>query len=186
MTVGRITATFEEEEACKLRSLIRVELRKIPGARVRLAKKWGDQVDYTQLSHRQAVLEACYRNLGGSPENITRRGYQRSQFGRDHRAEGQDPIPTDKELAEMQARCEAAAPGPWGYGDFDDERLVYEEEPQQSAAIAMLVESHVQNRSEANGSFIAHARTDMPKLIAALRTLLDEVNLGESPAERSQ
>lgn len=69
-----ITATFEPEEAAKIKYLIRHELRKMARGRPKMAVKFGAEADFTSFDRKRAALEACYRKLGGDPDNITNRG----------------------------------------------------------------------------------------------------------------
>lgn len=62
---------------------------------------------------------------------------------------------TDDELAEMQARCDAATPGPW-----------------ESFHRMIVNESHCH---KSDGEFIAHARTDIPRLLGDNKRLRAEV-----------
>ena len=64
---------------------------------------------------------------------------------------------TDEQLQEIQARCEAATAGPWHReGDAIAETDNYE-----LGVVPYLPDAE----------FIAHARTDVPALVAALREL---------------
>lgn len=63
--------------------------------------------------------------------------------------------PTDEELTEMQARCDAATPGPWN--SFN----------------RLIVDEYLCYKSD--GKFIDHARTDLPRLIAEVNRLKAEV-----------
>lgn len=69
-----VTATFEPEEAAKIKYLIRHELRKMARGRPKMAAKFGDEADFTSFDRKRAALESCYRKLGGDPDNITNRG----------------------------------------------------------------------------------------------------------------
>ena len=72
-------------------------------------------------------------------------------------------------LAEMQARCDAATEGPWTWHchqTFDgDEWAVFDE---GDRALAMHRDGWMPD-----AAFIAAARTDMPRLIAAVRAVLE-------------
>lgn len=74
---------------------------------------------------------------------------------------------TDDELKQIEARANAATPGPWvdvGYG-----RIAVGDETGKSVHWWDwdCVEHGAQD--QADGTFIAHARTDIPSLIAAVR-----------------
>lgn len=66
---------------------------------------------------------------------------------------------TDAELDAMQVYCDAASPGPWEGG----ENYLHVGDN--------LVRMEHGDMTEGNGQFIAHARTDLPRLIAAYREL---------------
>lgn len=85
-------------------------------------------------------------------------------------------------LDEIQARVTAATPGPWEVSDANEGMHEYgpmwmvtndefhnpsggEDEPW------LAVEMRVGDEQDA--AFIAHARTDVPRLVAALRAVLD-------------
>lgn len=80
-----------------------------------------------------------------------------------------------EELAAMEARCEAATPGPWN--DRDELEL---RDPNGYAVVWFyppntdLWEHQGTELHDAN--FIAHARTDMPRLIAEVKRLREEAN----------
>ena len=78
---------------------------------------------------------------------------------------------TEQELSEIEARANAATPGPWDInrryitlngGDMG--RVEY-------SALGPSVATDVQ--AMADGNFFAHAREDIPKLIAEMRRLRD-------------
>ena len=70
---------------------------------------------------------------------------------------------TDNELNEIEARAKAATPGPWVYDTAEimsiDKAVVSAEYPEDGFD------------NEANGQFCAHAREDIPALIAEVRHL---------------
>ncbi len=81
---------------------------------------------------------------------------------------------TNQELEEMEKRAEAATPGPW---TFEDERYsakcVVGLKPRDDRWVAHFQpELNGQN----NGRFSAHARTDMPRLIAEVKRLQKELD----------
>ena len=70
---------------------------------------------------------------------------------------------------DIEARAEAATPGPWthrrqGYGD--KERSKVQGECEDLAIIAVTL---FEEQQRANGEFIAHAREDIPYLLAQLK-----------------
>lgn len=96
---------------------------------------------------------------------------------------------TDEELAAIRARAEAATAGPWEWlGDSDLHAVtVYEYEPDEEARHdpthleyatekIIITDSGCYPPEGADAEFIAHAREDIPRLlaeIARLRTMLD-------------
>ena len=81
--------------------------------------------------------------------------------------------PTDEELAEMQARCDAATPGPWSFDDFQLE-IRSLKEPLPANSIAFIDELR---RHESDGEFIAHSRTDLPRVLADNKRLRGIIRL---------
>lgn len=78
-------------------------------------------------------------------------------------------------LAEMRARCDAATPGPWHNYSVNPkttpEHAIYSE---WLEGIPEAITSEIASLlSPRDAHFIAHARTDVPRLIAALRAVLD-------------
>jgi len=76
---------------------------------------------------------------------------------------------TPEELAAMESREQAATEGPWEYWDLEDTSLFGRELRPASEAIGEAYWPDV-----GNAPFIAHARTDMPLLIAEVRRLWKE------------
>lgn len=73
---------------------------------------------------------------------------------------------TDEELREIKDRADAATPGPWDYMDgyvIKDETVLCE----------MFTDNPVYGDSRNDTTFIAHARTDIPRLIAEVERLRD-------------
>ena len=65
-------------------------------------------------------------------------------------------------IAEIKARCEAATPGPWYKGND---------------TLVMKTESHAvvcDTRARSDAAFIAHARDDIPDLLAELERVTAE------------
>lgn len=73
---------------------------------------------------------------------------------------------TDERLAEIEARANAATPGPWRY------TLYFVMSPSQGL-IADIGPGSASVNSDA--AFIAHARTDVPALLAEVRRLREEI-----------
>lgn len=84
----------------------------------------------------------------------------------------------ETELAEIKAREEAAKPGPWTARPYEDcGRL----DPERCDGIVdaegyaiVKTDSGVYPPEQATAEFIAHARTDVPRLIAEVRRLRTE------------
>lgn len=82
-------------------------------------------------------------------------------------------------LAEIRARCDAASTGPWetterhGRG-YDDEGWSELAVKSPGGVIAMTYQTDAleTENPEADGAFIAHAREDVPRLLAALEAVL--------------
>jgi type VI protein secretion system component VasK len=97
---------------------------------------------------------------------------------------------TDRER-EIQARCEAATPGPWYNGDGSVDRFFAGKNTVASTA-RVIVERATYNdefdqQTYADIEFIAHARTDLPDAldeIARLRAELDAAQRRASAAVR--
>jgi hypothetical protein len=79
---------------------------------------------------------------------------------------------TDHELAAIEARANAATPGPWGWREvgsgFYPTAIVYDRD---DAEVVKDTDFIVKDDLE----FIAHAREDIPKLIAEIRRLKDDI-----------
>lgn len=83
------------------------------------------------------------------------------------------------DLEGIRARCEAATEGPWDYemGEYMLMIPVGEiRRPGEKAAIAFAFAGHppVPIIAESNARFIAHAREDIPALIAEVERLRKE------------
>jgi hypothetical protein len=79
----------------------------------------------------------------------------------------------------IKRRCEAASPGPWEWVGSDLEKSppqwgVVIEAPQDSCSTYGCCGGHGTNVSLADQDFIAHARTDIPDLLAAVEALQAE------------
>lgn len=73
----------------------------------------------------------------------------------------------DERLAEIRARTEGLVPGPWTWSVGGVEALDYDGEP---VMIFEREDRHVTTRNDA--AFVAHARTDVPALLAAVDAVL--------------
>lgn len=84
---------------------------------------------------------------------------------------------TDDELKEIEARCNAATPGPWKVendSDYDEQSDTHSEWPWRINAGTLTLcdiggDGHSNDVADFN--FIANARTDIPALIAEVRRL---------------
>lgn len=85
---------------------------------------------------------------------------------------------TDDELDAMQARVEAASPGPWtSYVEGRDHVAgdsvirVSENDDEDDLYVLRADENGLRPALAADQDFIAHARQDVPRLIAEIRRL---------------
>ena len=94
---------------------------------------------------------------------------------------------TEDELAAAEARAAAATPGPWercDAGTWQHGRYrrteVFVRRPDDDVAIASdILDPESDEVSDANADFIAHARTDVPALVAEVRRLRAVVDEAE-------
>lgn len=86
----------------------------------------------------------------------------------------------EEELAQIEARLEAASPGPWTAAQNGKPADVVRATIHDDLGIAQAVtydwERTPPGQAEANGEFIAHAREDIPVLIAEVRRLKAKVS----------
>lgn len=87
---------------------------------------------------------------------------------------------TDKELAEIRARCEAAQSGPWSVPAEESTdyycggwEVEHERSKETFSNVAQMIDS------KADADFIAHAREDMPKLLAEVERRFTEAEVRE-------
>ena len=85
---------------------------------------------------------------------------------------------TDEELAEIEARVAAASPGPWtsfvegrDHQSGDDFIRISESDGEDDMYVSRYGDSGSRPASHADQDFIAHARQDVPTLIAEIRRL---------------
>jgi len=77
---------------------------------------------------------------------------------------------TDQEIERIEARCKAATEGPW---DGSDDEVW--------ATLDCICET-IDDETVANADFIAHSRTDIPKLTKEIRRLRSGLeNLAQLP-----
>ncbi len=83
---------------------------------------------------------------------------------------------TPEQIAEIRARCEAATEGPWRefISDYDAGTL-FVTQIRNGLMNEQLDPVADEIWSEADAAFIAHARTDIPALLAALDELVAEI-----------
>ena len=86
--------------------------------------------------------------------------------------DGSGPFVSDDEIEEIKRRCEGASPGPW---------TSYVEGREQMSGSSFIMTAgediYLTGATTADQDFIAHARQDIPKLVAEverLRKLLSE------------
>lgn len=81
---------------------------------------------------------------------------------------------TETELAEIEARERAATPGPWVY--FDQEGVFCGEihSAREDGGFEHITDTPEYDERDNDMKFIAHARTDIPSLIAMIRELQRE------------
>lgn len=79
---------------------------------------------------------------------------------------------TEKELAEIRERVEAASAGPWtaAYGPEEDRLTVIAHTPPQGHRAVAKTDVE----AAADARFIAHARSDVPALLAEIERLKAE------------
>lgn len=78
------------------------------------------------------------------------------------------------QLEEIKARAEKATPGPWMKDPDEPVHIMKPDKPGFSwdgTVVATLQRDDFGLFEEANADFIAHARTDIPKLLAALEAV---------------
>ena len=86
--------------------------------------------------------------------------------------------PTNDELAQIKARCEAATPGPW----VSEMGNVYADTPEGNLRLDYMAVAYDITQEDNDGPFIAHARTDIPRLLAAIEGLQIELDNAEMNA----
>ena len=102
----------------------------------------------------------------------------------------------EKELAEIEARAEAATPGPWkpqqgtkylAMGDMGEEREYFVMRDGDDISICCDCSTPDGEASPENANFIAHARQDVPALCEEVRRLKAwDLKLSQTNIELSQ
>lgn len=90
---------------------------------------------------------------------------------------------TDTELAEIEARANAATPGPWRVGHAETWHVfgdVGNPELMAPACGRVLLRANEHYRHGHDMAFIAHARADVPALVAEVRRLRELVARAET------
>ena len=77
---------------------------------------------------------------------------------------------TEQELSEIEARANAATPGPWGFVPPRTEELAIKGEVHCDEG-PIFVAAHYDIAKSADFEFAANAREDIPKLLAEVRRL---------------
>lgn len=98
---------------------------------------------------------------------------------------------TNEELEQIGKRAEAATPGPWWVGGDDEDSafmrgnlVAYTDAGQLCRFALTAVNEYTEipaNRPEENKAFIAHARTDIPRLVAEVKHLRSLVHYDKLP-----
>jgi hypothetical protein len=86
---------------------------------------------------------------------------------------------TERELADIQARCDGASPGPW--------RSMVEGRDHSSGSSFIMrglphardVDLELSGATPGDQDFIAHAREDLPRLVEEVRRLRKQLGLSE-------
>lgn len=96
----------------------------------------------------------------------------------------QQPQPLD--LDAIEARANAATPGPW----FNDSHEIYAGEntdiPAMSEWIGETCDPRRPDHGAANAEFVAAARTDVPALVAEIRRLTADVDMWRRTVTRTE
>jgi len=83
---------------------------------------------------------------------------------------------TEKELQRIKERCEKATPGPWKilnipYNGYDDPEIVTKDGTYICQTTYDMQSQSEKYNVDEDTEFIAHAREDIPKLIAEIKRL---------------
>lgn len=86
----------------------------------------------------------------------------------DNEKRGREPM-TDEEIAAIRARAEAATPGPW---ETDDVESWYVYKVERGSGVATEVAEFLSRMlRQSDAAFVAHARQDVPDLLAEIERL---------------
>lgn len=75
------------------------------------------------------------------------------------------------DLAPIQARCDAATPGPWSADGHEIYQGTPDDYTTHSLWIGETCNMDLPDRGDANGAFLANARRDVPALLAEVQLL---------------
>ena len=88
---------------------------------------------------------------------------------------------SEKRLAEIRARVEAATPGPWEVDDkYSDGFVVCELD--EYVAVSTSTDADIGLDGRADAEFIAHARQDIPDLLDMMDVLIQQLATVENLA----
>jgi hypothetical protein len=81
---------------------------------------------------------------------------------------------TEDELKQIEARCNAATPGPWRVDNWRDRELRfipndYDEDETNVQVGGPFGTSENPSQADKDAEFVAHSRTDIPAMASALR-----------------
>ena len=83
---------------------------------------------------------------------------------------------TEEQLLAIEARANAATPGPWQFSG-----LFYQVCSVAAHPPIVLIEDYRGPNPRSDRIFIAHARTDVPALAAEVRSLRDQLQIWRNP-----
>ena len=93
---------------------------------------------------------------------------------------------TETELNEIEARANAATPGPWEAAGWDVRTKITADD-QRGYLITSCQPSAFPENGAANTEFLSHARTDVPALVAEVRRLQGvNARQAETRAEKAE
>lgn len=97
---------------------------------------------------------------------------------------------TPERLAEIKQRAEAATPGPWSYYKTISGDYLISLPADDDTPLAHIPHIHLHQAKDEQGrnaTFISHARTDIPDLIAEIERLQEKIDrLQHALAESAQ
>jgi hypothetical protein len=78
---------------------------------------------------------------------------------------------TEEELAAIEARADAATAGPWAYTPWGEDQRYGDVYSYSQRVLTFGTADGTLDEDDANGNFVAHARADVPALLAEVRLL---------------